>query len=393
MKKTRRLAAWTMALVLSCGMLGGCSSGSGGTTAASAQGETTASAAVQGGTTAEAVAGTTDASNQTAAVPQNAGTAELPELPADGPAVNLIVAYSGTSETTSGKSAASFKQLVEEKSGGKITVTNYDNNQLGSETEVMEGVQTGNITMTIVATSPQVTFIPELAVFDLPNALTDLDAAYTVLNSGEFASNISAAYEKAGFRLLGITPTAFRQMSSNQPVNKLEDFKGIRMRTLENKYHMAYWEALGASPTPVAFTELYMGLQQGLVDAQENPLNSIISTKLYEQQKYIIKTSHIMFIYCYVMNGAFFDNLPAEYQEFLQAAMSEVTSQVLVQSKADEEEAEEFLKENGLEIIEVSDELHNQMVEAAQSVYQMVREDVGDELVDALLDGMQEAKK
>ena len=360
-------AAMTSALLAGCGSDAAESSG-----AAETGGEATE-------TEASSTAGTT------------VDTSSLPELPADGPEINIIVAYSGTSETTSGKSAQNFKTLVEAASGGKITVNNYDNNSLGSETEVMEGVQSGEITMTIVATSPQVTFIPELAVFDLPNALTDLDAGYQVLNEGDFSETIAAAYDNAGFKLLGITPTAFRQMSSNKAIQSIEDFQGIRMRTLENPYHIAYWEALGASPTPVAFSELYMALQQGLVDAQENPLNSIISTGLYEQQQYIIKTNHIMFIYCYVMNKAFFDSLPAEYQAFLEQAMAQVTAQVLDQSKIDEADAETYLKDAGLEIIEVSDELHDQMVEAAQPVYEMIRNDIGDELVDALLEGMEAA--
>lgn len=313
-------------------------------------------------------------------------------LPTNGSEVKIILAYSGTNETTSGKSALRFKSLLEEATSGNITVTTYDNNQLGSETETIEGVQAGNITMSIIATSPQVPFIPELAVFDLPNALTDLEAAYTVLSGGGFRDQINIAYEKAGLHLAGITPTAFRQMTSNKPVRTLEDFNGIRIRTMENKYHMAYWTALGASPTPLAFSELYMGLQQGLVDAQENPLNSTISTKLYEQQKYIIKTNHIMFIYCYFINKSFYDGLSVAYQQAIDKAITQTTSEVLAESKKSELDAETKLRANGLEIIEVSEEMRTKMIEAAQGAYQMVRADIGDMLVDAILNDMDAAK-
>lgn len=378
MKTRKQALALTLALALLALPLAGC----GGSQSSSQPAQSPA---------AESSAASTEEPAQSE--PAATVDGEYPAIPEDGPEVNIILAYSGTNETTSGKSALRFKELVEANSSGKITVTTYDNNQLGSDTETIEGVQAGNITMTIVATSPQVTFIPELAVFDLPNALTDLDAAYAVLSGGAFRDQINAAYEKVGLHLNGITPTAFRQTSSNIAVNALEDFKGIRIRTMENKYHMAYWSALGANPTPLAFNELYMGLQQGLVDAQENPLNSIISTKLYEQQKYIIKTNHIMFIYCYFMNKDFYEGLPAEYQQVLDIAMNTTTAEVLSESKQAELEAEQVLADSGLEIIEVSDEMMAQMVEAAQGAYDMVRADIGDELVDALLNGMAEASK
>jgi len=375
----KKLLNFALVTVMICS-LAGCSGGSSGSTDTQASSTSTVAP--------ESTASTEKPSEQDTTL-----AGEYPAIPDDGEEYNIILAYSGTNETTSGKSALQFKELVEANSNGKITVSLYDNNQLGSETETIEGVQAGNITMSIVATSPQVTFIPELAVFDLPNALTDLDAAYEVLESGDFRDQINAAYDKAGFYLAGITPTAFRQMTSNIPVHSFEDFNGIRIRTMENKYHMAYWSALGTSPTPLAFNELYMGLQQGLVDAQENPLNSIISTKLFEQQKYVIKTNHIMFIYCYFMNKDFYEALPSEYQQVINIAINTTTANVLAESKQAEIDAEQTLKDSGLEIIEVPDDMLAQMVEAAQGAYDMVRADIGDELVDALLSGMEAASR
>ena len=183
-------------------------------------------------------------------------------------------------------------------------------------------------------------------------------------------------------------PTSFRVTSSNKAVRSIDDFSGIRIRTLDNKYHREFWNALGTSPTTVSFSELYMALEQGVVDAEENPLSTIYSSKFYEQQDYIILTNHIMFTLCYYVNENWWNSLDASYQQCISMAMEEAlnstvdfAAQVEAQSIAD-------LEAEGVEIIQLDEATINEMKEAASSAYDMVRQDLGDEIVDSLLESI-----
>lgn len=102
----------------------------------------------------------------------------------------------------------------------------------------------------------------------------------------------------------------FRVMSTNKAVNSFADFKGQKIRTMENSYHLAFWKALGANPTPMSFSEVYIGLQQHTIDAQENPYEVIVSNNLYEQQDYVVETNHLPHLISLIVNDEFFKDLP-----------------------------------------------------------------------------------
>ena len=152
----------------------------------------------------------------------------------------------------------------------------YGDASLGGDRELLESCQAGTIAMVDQATSPQVSFIKEVGVFDIPGVLTDIDQTIRFLQ-GPFFDYMQKYYEKAGVRLLRMAPSGFRELSSNKEIRSFEDIKGLKLRTMENQYHMAFWKACGANPTPLAFGELYIALQQGLVQAQENPIINVAS--------------------------------------------------------------------------------------------------------------------
>lgn len=309
-----------------------------------------------------------------------------------GDTVTIINAYSGDSTLPHGYSSELFKKLVEEHSNGKIIVKNYENNSLGDDATVTESVQSGEVTMAIAVTSVLGNFVPEMAVFDMPMALTDIDAAYSLLKGSEFRNLLNDACEKSGIALLGMLPTSFRETSSNKAVRSFDDFKGLRIRTLDNKYHRAFWNAIGTSPTTVAFSELYMALEQGVVNAQENPLSTIYASKFYEQQDYIIKTNHIMFTLCYYVNKGWWNSLAPEYQECITMAMEQALDSTVDFAKEVEANSISALEATGVEIIELDDTTIGKMKDAAKASYDLVRADLGDEIVDALLTGINEQK-
>ena len=287
--------------------------------------------------------------------------------------------------------ADKFKQLLQEKSGGRMEVQVYSNGQMGGDAELIESVQAGDIDFAVQNTAPQVNFIPELAVFDMPSVFPNVKIARETLD-GPFFDKVNAVYEQSGFKLLAFTDQGFRTLSTNKKVKTMSDFKGQKIRTMENPYHVAYWKALGANPTPMAFSEVYIGLQQGTIDAQENPYEVIVSAKLYEQQKYVIDTNHLLHIITLITNPSKYKKMASEDQKIVNEAATE--AKVWARTQADQRVAEKIriMKEKGVEIIELTPELQAEMAKKSQGIYNMIRSKIGSQLPDSLLEGVEAAK-
>ena len=303
---------------------------------------------------------------------------------------NFTIGTSATSSSAIGQTMQKFAELAAEKSDGRISVTCYPDSQLGGDAELVEGVQLGNVTFVIGNTAPQVSFIPEFAVFDAPCAYADIDQAQTVL--ANFSKNLKPSFTGTGMHLGQIFPTVFRWMSSNKNIEKMDDFKGIKIRTMTNTNHMAFWNDLGATATPLDFSELYVGLQQGLVDAQENPLDIFLSSKFYEQQKYVVNTQHIAFVASILMNEEAWSELPEDLQEIMTECFTEAGQFATETAQSAEAENIAKVEAEGVTVVELSEELHDQMRQAGEPVYQAIREQVGDELMDSYLNAIEAAK-
>jgi len=306
--------------------------------------------------------------------------------------LQLAGAYPSTGNTPRAFVTQKIKEMIEQRSNGKIKVEVYLDNQLGGDREILEGCQVGGIAMVSQTTAPQVTFIPELAVFDIPMLFDNLDLARKVL-SGSFRQKLEPLYEKAGLKLLLFEPIYYRETTTNKPIKTINDFKGIKIRTMENKYHMAFWKALGANPTPLNFSELYIALQQGIVDAQENPYEIVWANKFYEVQKYLVNTHHICFILSIVMNKGLYDSMPAEYKKIITDSMNEAGNMLFENAKANNQALLANVVKQGMTVIELTDDMKQGMDKAAKGVEQMVRKDVGNGIVDDLMTAIQNAKK
>ncbi len=277
-----------------------------------------------------------------------------------------------------------LKELLQTKSGGRIVANVFPSGQMGKDSELTQSTQAGDIAFVLQTTAPQINFVPKVAVFDLPFVFPDSKTARTVLD-GPFKDLMAKEYEKANLKLMGYGDQGFRVVTSNKAVRKLEDLKGLKVRTMENKYHVANWRAQGANPTPLPWGEVYISLQQGTIDGQENPYEVIVAGKLYEQQKYLINTNHIFHTISIVMSKKIYDGLPADIQKLVTGICRETV--VWGREQADMRHANrvEILKKNKVEIIDLGPELLQKMQEKAEPVYKMVRESVGNELVDSIL--------
>lgn len=308
------------------------------------------------------------------------------------PEYTFSIAMDSPEESVNYIFAKAFKEELEERTDGRITLEIYTNGALGGDREMAESVQAGNIDFALQTTAPQVNFIKNLAVFDMPSVFPDVPTARAALDS-EFFDTISKEYLAKGFKLLAFSDQGFRVLSTNREINSIDDFKGMKIRTMENPYHIEYWESVGANPTPMAFGEVYIGLQQGQIVAQENPYETIVAAKFQEQQKFVYNTNHIFHIITLITNPDMFNGLPAD----LQKAVTEgaVAARDFSRKAADERVSDriKIIEDAGCQVLDISAELHADMQERAQGVYDTIRNKIGNELVDALLKAVEEAKK
>ena len=164
--------------------------------------------------------------------------------------------------------------------------------QLGSERDMVEGLQLGSLEMTLTSTGPLGNFVPQVKLFNLPFLFKDSKSCYGVLD-GEIGTQIADRFPKVGIRSLGWFENGFRNITNSKiAIEKPEDAKGIKIRVMEDDVFILTMKALGASPLPMAFGELYTALEQKTVDAQENPLAVIHSSRFFEVQKYLAMTGH-----------------------------------------------------------------------------------------------------
>ena len=290
-----------------------------------------------------------------------------------------VLAHSSSEDTVTQLYSEKFAEEVERLSNGEMKIQVYSNSALGGDTELLESCEVGDIPFVVQTTAPQVSYLPKLALFDLPCVYSDIKDVQAVFDNPDFESKINDIYLSGGFRLLGMADQNFRVMSSNVKVEKLSDFKGIKIRTMENANHIAFWKALGAAPTPMTFSEVYIGLSQGTIDAQENPYEVIVSSKLYEQQKYAIQTNHLPHLISLIVSEDFFQKLTPEQQAIVQEAADNAKAYAREQAEERAENRIQIMEENGCEIVPLSDELLEEMRESAAPVYESIRKSVNDD--------------
>lgn len=260
---------------------------------------------------------------------------------------------------------------VEERTDGKVIIEVFANSEIGAERELTEGMELGTVDLVVSSTAPVTNFVPELGVLDVPFIFQDRESAVEVLE-GDIGDELFAKMEENGIVGLSWGENGYRHITNGvRPINSPADLKGLKIRTQENEIHIAAFEALGAQPTPMAWTEAITALQQGVVDAQENPAIVADQFSLYEaNQKYMTLTGHVYSVAVYMMSKQTYDELPEELRDIVveegQKAGA-IERDMLVEM---EKESIKTLKENGVEIIEDVDLAPFQ--EAVKPVYEEI---------------------
>jgi tripartite ATP-independent transporter DctP family solute receptor len=320
---------------------------------------------------------------------------EQPEQPGGFDALEPVVLI-GADNAGVGAAAQLYGELITEKvkeiTGGKLTIDYYPNSQLGNDQELQGQMLAGDIDFVICQTAQTVSFVPEVAIFDLPMVFAKYDAATIdyALNKSEFTQKINEAYKaKNMYCLHFLQGGTFRETTSNKKIETIDDFKGLKIRTMENKNHMAFWQAMGAAPTPLPWPEVYISLQQGLVDAQENATDTCVGANLQEVQDYLILTHHILYCNQFLINASKFDNLDPLYQEALQQAIDEAAVEIEAQLTEIDITNRQILVDGGMELVEFDASFIDQVLEKAKGVYESIGKAIGQDYVDSLLNALE----
>lgn len=303
------------------------------------------------------------------------GKADNPDAYANLKAVELIGADS-TGKGAAGQIFGEYvAQRVSEITGGKLTIDYHPNGDLGGDADLIRQMQSNDIQLVVCQTAPIVSFIPEMAVFDLPMVFSkyDGDKIDSVLNGdNEFNSTLATAYENADLHLLGFLQNAtYRLATANKPLNTLADFKGLQIRTMENSNHMAFWTAIGAEPTPLAWAELYIALQNGTVDAQENAADTCVGASFQEVQKYLACTNHILYCNQICMSKEAQESLDPAYQDAIEQAVADAIAYMRPQLEQIDVDNKKILEDGGMTIIEYDAAFFDEVlaIPAVQAVY------------------------
>ena len=294
-----------------------------------------------------------------------------------------IIATDSPKDTVTGLFAHKFAEEVESLSNGSIHMEVYENGTLGSDRELIESCMGQDIPLVLQNTAPQTNFMSRLAIFDLPVAYTEIDKLRETLDDPTFMDMINAVYQENGFRLLAMGDQSFRVMTTNKSITNIKGFQGQKIRTMENPYHIAFWQSIGANPTPMTFSEVYIGLQQGTIDAQENPYEVIVSGKIYEQQDYIVQTNHLPHLLSLIVNDDFYRSLNSEQQKIVDTAAENARNYARKQADQRVSDRLDIITGSGTKIIELDAAMIAKLRKQAEPVYEEIRKQAGDALYEA----------
>lgn len=281
---------------------------------------------------------------------------------ADGGTVELKLAYVMAPRGPAHEAAEHLAKLVEERSSGTLRITLYPGAQLGSDRELIEALRLGSVDLVLGGTAPIGWYIPQYGAIELPYIFRDYDHLDAVLRGGVGEEMRAAMQEAQGLRILDFWHRGPRYLTANKAVRTPDDLAGLKLRVPELPTYIQAWRALGANVTPVTYSEIFLALKQGVVQGQENPLEAVHTSSLFEVQRYIMETQHLLGVYILMMSDARWSRLSEEHRTLLSEAIAEAGAFERERMLAYEQTYREDLAKKGMQFIEVDDAAFRQRV-------------------------------
>ena len=315
-----------------------------------------------------------------------AGAADIKER-------TLKLSYVTAKDSPYGLGVEKFAEIAAKKSDGKLKVKGYSDGQLGAEVQSISGAQGGVLEMALVSTAAVAGNVKEFALFDFPFLFNDEKEVYAVLD-GPVGTTLLDKLTDKGVVGLCYWEVGFRQVSnSKHPVNKVEDFRGLKIRTIQNPVFVDVFNTLGANATPMAFTEVYPALESKALDGQETPYNIIYTSKLYEVQKYISATKHIYGPGVVLVGKKFWDQLSGDEKKILKDACAEARDYERKASRDLDAKVLAEMKAKGIVVNEISPEERSRMRDKVKPVLEKYTSVVGPDLVKQTYAEIEKVKK
>ena len=288
-------------------------------------------------------------------------------------------------DTPNGQAALRFKEEVEEKSDGRIQIDVLPAAQVGGDVEIIEQIQMGLVDIGIPPTATLGNFEPRMQILDLPFLIADYDTMVKVLD-GDVGREILDTLNDDNMYGVNFWGAGFRHMTNNvRPIYGPEDLEAIRMRTMQAPIIISTYENLDANATAMAFTEVYNGLQQGVVEGQENPLANIYTMRFHEVQDYLSLTNHAYHAYAAVINQDSWDSLPEDLQQIMLEAFDNGRDTSRQLTLDDEGRILEEI-EDEIAINEITPEAREAFIEASLPVHAEYEEIVTTDLLHKVYD-------
>jgi C4-dicarboxylate-binding protein DctP len=287
-------------------------------------------------------------------------------------------------QTPKGKAAQAFADRVNSELDGEVCVEVYPNTQLYNDDKVLQAMLLGDVQMAAPSLSKFEQYTLQYRIFDLPFLFDDIEAVDR-FQLGETGQAMLGAMEDKGLKGLGYWHNGMKQISANKPLLEPGDAEGLKFRIQESDVLEAQFRTLGANPQKMAFSEVYLALQQGVVEGQENTWSNILTQKFHEVQDGITETNHGVVDYLVVTSTEFWDGLPDDVRGKLEQIFAEVTAEANANSDQLNQEARDQILASGEEIRELTPEQRQKWVDAMKPVWEEFAEQIGQDNLDAAM--------
>lgn len=299
----------------------------------------------------------------------------------DGEIVIKFAHVTNTDKHPKGIAAALLEQRVNDEMNGKACVEVYPNSSLYDDDKVLEAMLAGDVQLAAPSLSKFETFTKKFRLFDLPFVFEDIDAVDRFQQS-EDGQALKESMTRRGLVGLAFWHNGMKQLSANKPLVTPADASGLKFRIQPSDVLQAQFEAIGANPQKMAFSEVYGALQTGVVDGQENTWSNVYGQKFFEVQDGITETNHGIIDYLVVASTEFMDGLPEDVRSQFETILGEVTTERNAESTSVNEQNKQYVVEAGGEIRTLDAEQRQAWVDAMKPVWEQFAEDIGHDLIE-----------
>lgn len=299
--------------------------------------------------------------------------------------ITIKLVHDATEDHPQGIGANLFKDLVEERLGESVEVVVYPNSSLFNIKEGLEALQAGNIQILSGPTAALVGMESAYQLYDMP-FLFESTEKLRRFDKSEHGLQLREKIEDHNLKILSTWFGSFKQITNSKgPVKQPEDLEGVKMRVMSGGLLEEQYTMLGASAVVLPYSELYVALQQGTVDGQENPFTEIATAKFYEVQDYLTVTNHAAASYPFITNKEFWEGLPEDIRQELEEIVAEVEEEVYKNIIDIAERDLKVLEDAGIEITKLSEEEREKFKKEMSPLYDKYRDSIGGDILDAAI--------